>query len=304
MALVSMLSVRISNPRCRIILLCDAESAGAIKSTKHRVLDVCDEMMSVDTPTGNPTFRNRWIKTQLCNYVSGSALYLDVDTLLREDVSGISNLVANIGFVPNHNGKNIQDQLWNEDKHNLQLHGWNVSLQFYPNGGVFFYSHNLNTLNFFKLWHKFWLKDWVITGRGRDQSPLYAALAESAIAYDELPYVFNFQFSYPITSMDNIAIMHFYTGRVIGIENILGKLLDAASHVSTGSLKKLVRNSLRHPNGWPNNDVISKLILKTRMPDKFSVSNKLWLLGRKRSSMRMLASEYLNKIFKGVKNKT
>jgi hypothetical protein len=71
MVLVSMLSVQISNPILQVVVVCDEQSAIAIKASKHRLIDVCDEFISVKTPDGEPTFRNRWIKTQLCNFIPG-----------------------------------------------------------------------------------------------------------------------------------------------------------------------------------------------------------------------------------------
>jgi hypothetical protein len=44
MALVSMLSVRISNPALEILAVCDEESALALSANKHRLLEVCDEL--------------------------------------------------------------------------------------------------------------------------------------------------------------------------------------------------------------------------------------------------------------------
>ena len=79
MALVSMLSVQISNPGLRILAICDEKSALILRAERHRVLDVCDEFITVPTPGGEPIFRNRWIKTRLCRYVEGNVLYIDTD---------------------------------------------------------------------------------------------------------------------------------------------------------------------------------------------------------------------------------
>lgn len=299
MALVSMLSVRISNPGCRIILLCDSESALAIKNSKDRVLDICDEMISVDTPVGNPTFRNRWIKTQLCNFVSGSALYLDVDTLVREDFGEVSELVTNIGFVPNHNGKTKSEQLWDDDRRCLEMHAWNPNLAFYPNGGVFYYHRTLSTKLFFEHWHRLWLEDYEKTTRGRDQPALFEALGKSGIQYDELPIQYNYQFCSQDYPVEKSTLLHFYMTRFRGVDDALGKLTNAASYVSQSRLKKLVHNVLRFPGSWPSRDIISKIILsfESRNLIKLSPIHKLWLIGRRVGAMRMLLG-HLRKILK------
>src|SRR6516164_5006902 len=72
MALVSILSVQISNPGFKILAVCDEKSAHALSANRHRLLEVCNEFISVPTPDGERSFRSRWIKTQLCRYVQGS----------------------------------------------------------------------------------------------------------------------------------------------------------------------------------------------------------------------------------------
>ncbi len=289
MALISMLSVRISNPGCRIVLLCDAESARAIKSTKHRVLDVCDELSSIETPVGNATFRNRWIKTQLCKFISGPVLYLDVDTLVREDVSALSKIITNIGFVANHNGSVAKEQLWNEDLQYLERNGWNPKLPFYPNGGVIFYNETPSTTRLFEKWHELWLEDFQNTKRGRDQPALYEALAQSSIEYTELPLQYNFQFPHQNLPLDRMAILHFYIPRYSAIENIYGKLFNAVSYVSMDKLKKLVENAISDPYGWPSRDWLSRFILhlESRKLIQLTPIHKLWLIGRRAGAARM-----------------
>jgi lipopolysaccharide biosynthesis glycosyltransferase len=294
MALVSMLSVRISNPSCRIVLLCDAESATAIKSAKHRVREVCDEIMPVETPPGTPTFRNRWIKTQLCKFIPGSVLYLDVDTLVREDVSALSKIVTNIGFVANHNGSVAKEQLWNEDLQYLQLNGWNPHLPFYPNGGVIFYHQTPSTTRLFEKWHELWLEDFQNTKRGRDQPALYEALAQSSIEYTELPLKYNFQFALPNFPLDRMAILHFYIHQYSGIENVYGKLFNVVNHVSLNRLKKLVKNAIADPYGWPSRDWLSRFILhlESRKLIQLTPVHKLWLIGSRAGAVRMFLGRF------------
>jgi hypothetical protein len=293
MVLVSMLSVRISNPSLQIMAVCDEQSAISIKASKHRLLDVCDEFISVKTPNGEPTFRNRWIKTQLCNFVSGPALYLDVDTLVREDVSGISELVINIGFAPNNNGRTISEQLWDKDKQNLDLHGWAAELKFYPNGGVFFYNPTNESISLFKTWHRLWLEDYFKTGRGRDQPALYAAISGTQIFVTKLPAEYNWPAACSSSNLNLAKILHFYPNPS-WIETIFGKLLESEKYVSFSTFNKYVANAISKPYEWPNRDFFARLIKKIKKSDNFSVSDKLWLLGRKKCFVRYKLSEAMS----------
>src|ERR1039458_1554653 len=193
MALVSMLSVRISNPGLRIVAVCDEKSAGAIQAAKHRLLQVCDNLITVPTPDGEGTFRNRWIKTQLCAYVSGNVLHLDADTLVRESLADLPTLVSEFGAVANHNGATLSDQFWGDDRQILESMGWPSNFEAYVNGGVFFFKSCACVREFFAKWHELWLAGVAANGRLRDQPSLNSALALSRVAVRILPSGYNAQ---------------------------------------------------------------------------------------------------------------
>ena len=300
MALVSMLSVRISNPGLQIIIVCDEKSATSIKATKHRLLDVCDELISVKTPDGESTFRNRWIKTQLCKFVPGPCLYLDVDTLVRGTLDELPSIVTDFGAVANHNGLTHQEQLWDEDAAEMSKMNWLPELAFFPNGGVFFYHSTEATSRFFRLWHELWQKSFEKLGRARDQPACYAALSECEHYFIELPAEYNWQVMFKPQNWEQARILHFYNNPV-SMETIFGKLLDTAPHVAISNLKSLVRKSIVNLRGWPNDDSIAKFILK--FTDNYSVSARLWLLGRRWSAFRVQMGvfrkqPFFNSVFK------
>ena len=156
MALVSMLSVRISNPGLGIVAVCDEKSALALRANNHRLLDVCDEFLTVPSPKGTPTFCHRWIKTQLCRYVEGNVVYLDADTLVRGSLADLHRLVSELGAVANHNGATLSEQIWTEDRQVFEGMGWPSNFHAYVNSGAFFYKPCPRVHEFNAKWHELW----------------------------------------------------------------------------------------------------------------------------------------------------
>jgi len=111
MALLSMISVKLSNPKLQIVAVCDQESGDAIKAVRHRLLEVCDELIAVQVPDATAGFRNRWLKTSLPQYVKGKFLYLDNDTLVRGSLEELMELKGDIAAAPNHSGSGSPDEM-------------------------------------------------------------------------------------------------------------------------------------------------------------------------------------------------
>lgn len=289
MALVSMLSVRISNPGCRIVLLCDSESALAIKNSKHRVLDVCDEMVSIDTPTGNPTFRNRWIKTQLCLFCPYDAIYLDADTLVRDHIGEIPQLARDFAAVPNHNQSRLDHQIEDVENEYIRAMSWSRSFENFYNGGVWFYRHGKSAIHFFQLWHTLWCEGQKRTLQFRDQPSLNVAISESGIHTSCLPNEYNCQM-FKDWSGFGARIWHFYSSASLE-GSIFSDLLSAVDKSNSLQKNQLhVRRSLESKHAWKNKDLIADLILSKQ---KQGLANHeiLWLQKKRLAACRLFAGK-------------
>jgi hypothetical protein len=211
MLLVSLISLRLSNPRTYVILLSDTQSYNALHKTRKDILDFVDELINIETPEGTPTFKNRWIKTQINKYVQGSNLYLDADTIIRKSIEHIPNLVQEFGGVSNENRSSIKDQGCSLDFEVFDFMGWKRDFPVYVNGGVWFYKSSHNVAVFFDLWHQYWSASSRSIGRFQDQPSLNKAIMDSNIVFSELPSKFNFQLSASWCGASEAAIWHFYS---------------------------------------------------------------------------------------------
>jgi hypothetical protein len=298
MALVSMLSVRISNPGLGILAVCDKQSALALRANKHRLLEVCDELITVPTPDSELTFRNRWIKTQLCRYVEGSVLYLDADTLVRGSLADLPPLVSEVGFVSNHNGATLTEQIWIEDRKIFEAKGWPSNYQAYANGGVFFFKPCPRAHEFFAKWHKLWLAAEPIGGPSRDQASLNSAILLSGVEMTVLPSAFNAQLAKSWNRSSQAVVWHFYASAQGG-GTWFADLVKAANSLPLGRLHHLISRALSAPAPWPNFGWFARrLAVQVELRGSVRTEEWLWLHGRRKDALRFVLGKARNRLFK------
>jgi hypothetical protein len=261
MALVSMLSARKTNPSSKIVLICDEGTARSAAAHNHRMLHVCNELVTVDVPPGHPTFVNRWMKTQARKWIEGPFLLVDTDTLIRAPLDELLHLVAHMGAVPNHNTDTVERQVWREDLEEVMQMGWGREFAAYWNGGVLFFQQTETVENFFKLWHARYLQSAQHLRRYRDQPALNTAIRDSFIPITRLPDRFNFQIRDICKRWSDAAIWHYYSSA--GLEGTMfGEIVDAASKLSANDLNLRVTDALALPHPFLSGDEVACAIAK------------------------------------------
>jgi FkbM family methyltransferase len=292
MALVSMLSVRITNPGLEILAVCDHESALALSANKHRLLKVCDELITVPTPDGEPAFRSRWIKTQLCRYVEGSVLFLDADTLVRGSIAELPRLVSEIAAVANHNGATISEQIWIEDRQVLEEMDWPSNFRAYLNSGFFLFKSCRRVHDFFAKWHELWLAGVSANGRVRDQPSFNTAIVLSGVEMEILPSTFNAQLAKSWNRSSQAIVWHFYASEGDG-GNSFGSLVKAANNLSLSHLHRLISRAVAMPAPWPNLGWFGRcLAARVELRGSASREEWLWLHGRRKDALRFALGQF------------
>jgi hypothetical protein len=175
MTRVSLATVRLTNPCARIEIACDQRTYQALKDSDSYLLREADAVHGFITPDGSPTFRNRFVKTQLRLLMSGPFLFLDSDTVVRKSLDSLLDLKADIAASSNHSADTLAEQIWSGDQANLDTMGWKVSFP-YVNGGVIWYADSQGARNLAEAWHNHWLENVEQTGRHRDQPALNYSL--------------------------------------------------------------------------------------------------------------------------------
>ena len=171
MTRVSLATLRLTNPTARIEIACDQQTLQALRTSGSRLLSEADAVRGFPTPDGPPTYRNRYVKTQLGRLIDGPFLFLDSDTVVRKPLTSLLDLHCDIAVAPNHSRDTLAEQIWSEDQANLDTMGWQVR-EPYVNGGVIWYSGTAGSRLFADVWHQNWLANVEATGRYRDQPSL------------------------------------------------------------------------------------------------------------------------------------
>ncbi len=296
MALVSMLSVRLTNPHLRILAVCDEASAQALRHHRHRMLEVCDEVVDVVTGDGHPTFRNRLLKTQLCLHVPGPCLYLDADILVRGSLAQLPSHTTDIGAVANNNARSKDEMVWIGDEDFLRTMGWPPKFDTFVNGGVQFYHDTQGTRDFYELWHKLYVEGLerhadrrpeatpdqsLLNIYWQDQPSLNAAIKLSGVRCAVLPDIYNLQMKPGARGACGAAVWHFWHALGLG-DSSFARLVAAAPRVDLAKLRRMVGKAIRQPYPYPNQDVFGRRVgRKLENNEEVSTFERTWLTDRK-----------------------
>jgi len=210
MTLISLWSLRQSNPKAYIILICDENTVEAIEQHKHRIAEEPDEIISVKVPRASPGFRNRYIKTTIRQRLDGLFLYLDSDTLVRGDLDLIFTNDALLAGVPNHNETVLTCKIPISEIQIFEKMGWDLSSNYYVNGGVLLFADSPEVHKFCNLWHEKWLECSSKMGIHRDQPSLNSAIHESKIDFTWLDHRYNAQVHARPNKAWQAVIWHIY----------------------------------------------------------------------------------------------
>ena len=299
MTRVSVASVRLSNPSVKIALACDSLTESNLFSTEDLLVNEVDEICGFATPEGSPSYRNRYIKTQLRKLISGPFLFLDSDTLIRRELTEVFGINSDIGGCRNHSKVDLWDQVMDLDVETLKAMRWEIG-KTYINGGVLFFNDTPKAHDLATLWHKRWLESSNQRQYYRDQPALNTALLESDPSLTVLPDRYNAQFKVQLTAADDAVLWHYYSSQddvpITAFEIVVQDLL--AGH-------KLDMNKVSHllkvPHPWRSDlwfdDWVGRSVLRK---GKLDIPDRLWFEGRRWESTRfrlgsMLRS--LNRLF-------
>lgn len=227
MNLISLRSLRYSNPNAQIILVCDSDTVQSLETYNHAILQEADQIISVKTPDQPASFRNRFLKTSLRKHLSGDFLYLDADTVIRGDLSPIFNIKTSFAAAPNHSGSGDPAEIPPDERENFALLEWSLPTEYYVNGGVLFFADTPDTDKFCQLWHQKWLASAEKRGSFRDQPSLNSAIADSGVSFSWLPHCFNAQVDVrPIYAPDAV-IWHLYSSNGgIAMKTVFDRYID------------------------------------------------------------------------------
>jgi hypothetical protein len=214
MTRIAIASLRLSNPRLNMLVVCDAVSLKALQDARSPILEEVNQWQAIEAPIGSPAYRNRYVKTCLRAVIEGSFLFLDSDIFVRGSLEGLFRIESDIAAAPNHSQDAFHAQLPDHDARMIESLGWQVGSQLYVNGGVILYKDTEGTRRFASTWHERWKHSSRQLSHYRDQPALNAALHEVKPRIQVLTHEYNFQLKWRSNCVVRPHVWHYnYTSR-------------------------------------------------------------------------------------------
>lgn len=281
MNLVSLWSLQYSNPDCNVVIAMDSLTMKSLSDYSHPILKENCDFVVANVDSEISIYRNRFIKTQIRNYVSGNFLYLDADTLIRDDLGLIFNTQTSIAGVPNHNGTGSPTEIPSSSTefNIINNMGWMSDLHVYINGGVLYLSDNSDAYKFCDIWHKRWVDSSLTNKIYNDQPALNKALNECNIDFSCLAHRYNAQiFARPSISK-NAAIWHIYSSKKYGEpRNIFTEMISSVKNDKKKVKDVIISScSMDHPwlsRNWFDSYCIDKI---HKSPGILNINRFEWL---------------------------
>ena len=276
MNLVSLWSLLESNPGRRVVVLVDSISSERLGNCAHPILSSEAEIRVIFCEEGPGGWRNRFVKTQVRKHVAGPLLYLDGDTLVRDDLADVFRVDAMVAGVPNHNGLGTAAEIPAGERDILARNGWALDLPAYANGGVLFMADYPETHAFCALWHKRWRESAETTGQHYDQPALNQALHESGVAFAWLDHRYNAQVHARPRTASDAAVWHVYRSEVHpNPPTVLDHLL-ALQKSERDDVRAAVAAACRSPHPWITRNPLDRAAVRSMTADSRILDGDRW----------------------------
>ncbi len=218
--LMSVFSLRHYMPKAKILLLTDNRTAATFEGNRFAIKDYVSEIVAVDFPeTASNVERSRVLKTTIPDHVKGDFLFIDCDTIVCEDLSGIEKIdfpVAAVldGHVPLEEHKHKDYFLKREKKIGYQ---GTLRQGFHLNRGVSLFRDCEKSRVFFKKWHELWEYGFRVKHDHHDQGAFNEAYYQMSFGDAQLSGEWNCQISQGgLEFLEHAKIIHYFSSEAAG----------------------------------------------------------------------------------------
>lgn len=157
--LISLYSLRLYNPNTIVEVVTDSVTKSSLVGPRTDLIKYINDILTIDLPDFlSPFEKSRFLKTRLREYISGDFLYIDTDTVVCGDLSGIDSVKGDIAAVYDKNRKLPLSKLsgWPYDIAKKIGFASDISGEPYFNGGVILAKDTTKAHLFYDEWHKYW----------------------------------------------------------------------------------------------------------------------------------------------------
>lgn len=219
--LMSVFSLRHYMPNAEIFVLVDNKTmASFTEENKRTALFEYAEVKSIDFEDNIPNVdRSRLIKTAIPDYVDGSFLYIDCDTIICDDLNSIENVPFEIaGVLDGHCmlDEHIHRKYFLQRDKKLGFNGTKAS-NCNINGGLVLAKEGKQQKDLFKQWNEIWKFSAYEKKDKHDQSALNEANFRTGLQMGHLDGIWNCQPSHGgLAYLKDAKIIHYYSSEFSG----------------------------------------------------------------------------------------
>ena len=233
--LMSVWSLRQKMPNADVIVLVDNKTKASFTAENKReeLGKFANEIVSIDFDDNvSNVERSRLIKTSIPEYVTGSFLYIDCDTIICDDLSSIENEPFEVaGVLDGHCmlGEHIHQKYFLQRDKKLGFHGTKAA-DCNIHGGLILAKERETSLSLFKAWNEVWKYSAYQKHDFHDQSALNEANYRIGLKMGHLNGIWNCQPSHGgLAFLKDAKIIHYYSSEFGGKNYIpYYKLADKA----------------------------------------------------------------------------
>lgn len=215
--LMSVWSLRHKMPKAEIIVLVDNKTKDSFTAENKRTAlsELASQIISVDYDEKVTNVeRSRLIKTSIPEFVSGSFLYIDCDTIICDDLSDIENEpFETAGILDGHVmlDQHLHAKYFLQRDKKLCFHGTEAS-GCNINGGIVLAKEGQQSIELFKAWNNMWKYSAYECHDMHDQSALNEANYKTGLKMGHLDGKWNCQPSHGgLAYLKDAKIIHYYS---------------------------------------------------------------------------------------------
>lgn len=219
-AIISAYSLKRHNPDAEVVLVTDTGTYETLSGTRALMKGLANEIIPVSLSDElSQIQKSRFLKTSVRQLVRGDFLFIDVDTVILDELSELDAFECDMALC-------LQ---WDclEEKQEMsirQLKKFNRAcgiaedemhgiVKFY-NSGVMFCRDTEKTHGLFEKWHSLWYESSTTHGWHYDQADLWRADVQSGYLISELPGIYNCMalgFEFAMRNLSECRIFHYFS---------------------------------------------------------------------------------------------
>lgn len=222
--LISLKFLRKYNLEAYVVLVCDDITESSLAGNRQNIRLLINELKSIQFKRSvSKVERSRLMKVNLRNYVEGDFLYIDCDTIIVNDLSGVDGFTFSIGAVLDGHQQLKSHPMRSYFKKQNQHLNYNFDeVLLYYNGGVMYSKDDELSREFYTHWHSNYLES-LTSGVKLDEPPLSKTNDELGGIIHEMDGIWNCQIRFGALYLANAIILHFCSKKNMPVNHLAKK---------------------------------------------------------------------------------